>query len=234
MEYPVPADNPAAETLRRMQAEIDELKAARNMMATVMKGGTFELREETAGRRMLRFGSFGDAIDGTPLYGIVMYDENGSQVFVILDDQRGIVYPHDAHGWMVPTSQPVSAAAGWQVVAHKLCVLPPADVLQAEGAIVTPIGSTAQVRIRDANHGDSTAVLEVPEGRTARAVFEWQHPFSVGWGDTAHPHNSPLLQWEVRVSSGPGPVTATPPSHLTFRNKRFLPLSTTDGGGRLT
>lgn len=230
-EVPLPDDKALGEWMREIERRVRELEGARPMMATTMTGGTFELRSDTD-ERMLRFGAFGNADDGTPLYGVVMYGENGENVFDVLDNERGLVYPHSYHQWVVSTPEPVTSGT-FQNLFECEVILPNADALQAGAVVITPAGVTAEVRIRESVSGETTNVVTVPADSQKLVLFEWQHPFSVGWGDTPGLIRSPFLHWEVRVASGVGTVSAYPPRHLTFRNKRFLPMSSPDGGGRL-
>lgn len=230
MEQPVPDDKWLAEKFRQIDAEIAELKAARPMVATTQHGGAFIL-QDVDGTQVWRFGAFSDG-DGNAAFGVGAYDEDGATVLGYSDTARGLLYPHEYHQWVVPTSQAISSGS-FVGVAECEIVLANADTICAGGAITVPAGSTGEGRIRESHSGATTDVVPLTDGKSGTLVFEWIHPFTVGWGDpTPGAEHSPFLHWEVRLASGAGPLTVFPPRYLTLRNHAFTPAATETGGGR--
>lgn len=227
-DYPVPGDKWLAEKLVAIERRLAELEGARSMRSTTLTGGTFALKN-TAAETILSFAQFGNDPEGNPVFGVVGLDQKGDIVLMWADDRDGMVYPHEYHQWIVPTPQTITSGT-FVGVAECDLVLVNEDVLTAAGAVICAVGTTAEVRLNWA--GQFTDPVVCPDGFNGVVMFEWLHPFTVGWGDSTSALQSGLCHWEVRRASGAGNVTAYPPRHLTMRSRAFSSLANTNGGGR--
>lgn len=228
-DLPVPDEKWLADTLRRMQAEIDELKGARQMMATLLRGGAFTFANEAL-TPMLRFGKLRDPTTAADYYAIVANDDNNSVVLWFSDNQRGMIYPFQQAQWIVPTAQVVTSGTFVEVAECGLTFLNN-DVIAGEGVVSCPAGTVAEVRINDPVNAFATDPVTV-DGHQAFVQFEWLHPYSIGWGDLSHPRAYPFLRWEVRRVSGAGNVTAFPPRQLCIKSNLACTHESSTGGGR--
>lgn len=231
----LPMDKREAERLNEIEARLAALEGARQMQATTMKGGTFLLSTPTDAPVFV-FGHFTNK-DGQEVYGVTALDtitDDGDQSTILSWDSasRGMIYPFEYHQWVVPTAQAISSGT-FVNIAEAEVHWTNGDCLFALGAVIAPVGSTAEIRIRDGTYGNLANVVTVGSGLSVLVKYEWLHPFSVGWGDLSHPQNSPLLQWQARLASGAGPISVFPPRHLTFKNRRFATAPSTLGGGRI-
>lgn len=231
MRQPVPDDKKLSVELVEIRRRLSELEGARATRATVQSGGTYKLTNED-GHEILAFGEAGFDPQDNPIYGLRLLDSEDAIVFAVTEDHQGILWPHEYHQWIVPTAQTITSTS-FVTVAECTVIGPNVDMLSASGAVIVPVGSTAEIRINAQGVG-ATDPIVVPSGGNGLASFNWIHPLETAWGEQNVGAVSALFSWEARLASGAGPITVYPPRHLTFRNRIFASSASTSGGGAFT
>lgn len=226
----LPEEKSLAEELTEIRRQIADLYGALDLRRSTISGGTFRLLSAD-GSLISSFGTLARDPLGNDVYGLMLLDSKGDIVLMVDENSEGFVYPHEFHQWIVPATQSISSGT-FVNIAECQVVLTAQDVLTAQGVVSVPVGSTAEVRITTGGQTVNTDPVVVGEG-SHTVMFEWLHPFTVGWGDSTSSIAEMLFHWEVRLASGAGPITAFPPRHLTFRNRRFVTGETVTGGGRV-
>lgn len=221
-----------AEWMAEMERRLSALERSPSLPNTSQRGGTYELLSSD-GSSVFKFGEFTDP-DAEESFGISAFDEDGNTVLATRSDVEGLVYPIVSQQFIVPTPQTITSGT-FVAVAESQVWAPAWNCIYATAAIITDVGTTAEVRLSNSINTISTNTVTVPAASNGNVLFKWEHGFTVGWSAGLVGSNpgatSGLLQWQVRRASGGGNVTAYPPRGFHWVSKRHLPDASTLGGG---
>jgi hypothetical protein len=218
--------------LARLEERIKVLETAPRIIRTSQRGGTFTLiPPDGSPSSLMTFGEFGDE-EGNNAYGVSMYGKSGQTLLSVVESEEGLIAPHQHHMFVqANTSIAVTAGAytttwelGWEYTWH--------ECWKIQFAVATGAGTTASVRLKEAFSGQTTNALSIGAAASGTAVFEWLHPFNVGWGDPSGLGATFLLQIEAKRDSGANALNIFTP-FLLERGKGFSPSANSTGNPHL-
>lgn len=219
---PGPADFEAR--LRRLEGRLGRLERAPSMPETSQTGGSFVLYAED-GTELFRFGDYND-VDATERYGVALFDANGAIVLATDEDRGGLVWPGDLTQWGTTTPTAVTGAAFADFHSTGLAGIN-GNVLFAQGAVTTDVGTTGEVRVRYASNdavtvGNTNAVA-VGSGGSIIWQLAWLHPFDKGLTVDVDLSADIVSLWlEARRTAGAGNVYVYRPRFLWVTSDRIV------------
>lgn len=208
--------------IEALEKALKDLTVAPVFTNASQRGGTFSLYPPTGNTPLEYTGAYADAA-GAASYGHSFYDQNGAVIFSSTNAGPGVAGPVDHGNWSFPTQNltTISAIAAFQTICEVDLAYLVHDVIFSTSALIVSAGATAQLRIYDAvTATQQGATLTVVGAASGAYALNWQHPYTVGWGDPRSRPPNGLVQIQARMSAGAGTITVYPPRSLRMLSSR--------------